>query len=112
MRPVNMYGASKCFGEATASAFAAQEGLSAIAVRIGAYEAPWLAADLSPLNLSAFVSARDLNQLLVRCIETPSIHFAIVHAISDNRIKRVDIEETRRVLGYQPEDDGFAFYRD
>ena len=71
---------------------------------------PWIAADPSSLNLSAFVSARDLNQLLVRCIETPDIRFAIVHGISDNRIKRVDIEETRRVLGYQPEDDGFTYY--
>lgn len=112
VRPINMYGASKCFGEATASAFVAREGLSAIAVRIGAYEAPWIAQDQSPLNLSAFISARDLNHLLVQCVETPNIDFAIVHAISDNTIKRVDITETRRLLRYEPQDDGFGFYSD
>ena len=32
MRPMNMYGASKCFGEAVASYFAHVEGLSSIAV--------------------------------------------------------------------------------
>ncbi|MDF3018532.1 MAG: hypothetical protein K0R44_3757, partial [Thermomicrobiales bacterium] len=39
-RPVNLYGASKVFGEAVASRFSA-EGLSGIAIRIGAYDAPW-----------------------------------------------------------------------
>jgi uronate dehydrogenase len=35
VRPVNMYGVSKCFGEAVASYFAHAEGLSSIAIRIG-----------------------------------------------------------------------------
>jgi nucleoside-diphosphate-sugar epimerase len=110
VRPLNMYGVSKCFGEATARCFAEVEGLSCIAVRIGAYEAPWIRDDPSLGTLSGFISARDMNQLLVRCIETPDIPFAIVHGISDNRIKRVSLTETVAVLGYQPQDDGFAIY--
>ncbi len=40
--PLNMYAVSKCFGEATARMFASTTGLSAICVRIGAYERPGL----------------------------------------------------------------------
>jgi nucleoside-diphosphate-sugar epimerase len=108
--PLNMYGVSKCFGEATARYFAEVEGLSSIAIRIGAYEAPWIRDDPSRETLSGFVSARDMNQLLVRCIETLDIPFAIVHGISNNRIKRVSLTETVALLGYEPQDDGFAIY--
>lgn len=106
VRPKNMYGVTKCFGEAVAACFATA-GLSAIAIRIGAYDAPWLHDNPSPHLLSAYLSHRDLNQLLIRCIETPDIPFAIVHGISDNRFKRLDLTSTRERLGYSPEDDGF-----
>lgn len=108
--PVNMYGVSKCFGEATARAFVSMTGLSAIALRIGAYEAPWIAEEPTPENLSMFLSARDLNQLIRRCIEAEGIDFAILHAISDNREKRLSIEAARQLVGYAPVDDGFALY--
>jgi nucleoside-diphosphate-sugar epimerase len=112
VRPLNMYGVSKCFGEATARYFAEAEGLSCIAVRIGAYEAPWIREDPSPETLSGFISARDMNQLLVRCIDAPVIPFAVVHGISDNRVKRVSLTETVALLGYEPQDDGFAWVQD
>src|SRR5215472_2577002 len=38
IRPINMYGVSKSFGEAVAAYFAFAEGLSSIAMRIGAYD--------------------------------------------------------------------------
>ena len=110
VRPMNMYGVSKCFGEAVAACFAHAEGLSSIAIRIGAYEAPWVRASPTPDWLRAYVSVRDMNQLLVRAIETPDIGFAIVHGISNNRTKRLDLTETRALLGYEPQDDGFALY--
>jgi len=106
-RPTNLYGASKAFAEAVASTFAAG-GLSSIAVRIGAYDAPWFHAEGTAGDAAAYVSARDLNQLLVRCIETPDVRYAVVAGISDNRRKRFDLAATRSVLGYEPQDDGFA----
>ncbi len=114
IRPMNMYGVSKSFGEAVAAYFAYAEGLSSIAIRIGAYDAgghaPW--RDYPSIhNLPAYVSERDLNQLLVRCIETPDIPFAIVHGISNNRFKRLDLSSTKRLLGYQPQDDAFDLFR-
>lgn len=110
VRPLNMYGVSKCFGEAVAAAFAYAEDLSSIAIRIGAYDAPWLHEDPSPRNLSAYLSHRDMNQLLVRCIETEGIRFAVVHGLSDNRFKRLDLSSTRDLLGYEPEDDAFELF--
>jgi NAD+ dependent glucose-6-phosphate dehydrogenase len=105
-RPANLYGASKAFGEAVAATFAAA-GLSAIAVRIGAYDAPWFHERAVPRDAMAYVSPRDLNQLFVRCVETTDIDYAVVAGISDNRRKRFDLTHTRELLGYLPQDDGF-----
>ncbi len=105
-RPTNLYGASKAFGEAVASTFAAS-GLSGIAIRIGAYDAPWFHAEGDARAAAAYLSARDGNQLLVRCIETPDIDYAVVAGISNNRRKRFNLRVTRALLGYSPENDGF-----
>ena len=110
VRPMNMYGVSKCFGEVVAYQFAHAEGLSSLAIRIGAYDPPWKPDEMISRNLSAYLSRRDMNQLLTRCIETPDIDFAIVHGISNNRIKLLDLAETRELLGYEPQDDGFELF--
>lgn len=106
-RPTNLYGASKAFGEAVAATYAAQ-GLSGIAIRIGAYDAPWFREQGDAVAAMAYVSPRDLNDLLVRCIETDDIPYAVVAGISDNARKRFTLEHTRGLLGYAPRDDGFA----
>jgi nucleoside-diphosphate-sugar epimerase len=108
--PIDMYGAAKSFGEAVAHAFAAGEGLSSIVVRIGTFQPGWGERKPSAAAVSRVVSERDLSQLLVRCVEAPGIQFAVVHGLSDNRIKRLDISSTRALLGYEPQDDGFQLY--
>jgi NAD+ dependent glucose-6-phosphate dehydrogenase len=114
LRPVNLYGVSKCFGEAIAAYFAQAEGLSSIVARIGAYDdgsvQNWLRTTPNVRDLATYVSARDLAQLLVRCIEAPDIGFAIVHGLSENRFKRLDLTATREILGYAPQDDAFAIF--
>lgn len=110
VRPLNMYGVSKCFGEAVASCFARAEGLSSVAVRIGSYDAEWFRNELTPENLSGYVSHRDLNQLLALCITTPDIPFAIVNGLSNNRFKRMDLTSTCELLGYAPQDDAFELF--
>ncbi|HEY7350669.1 MAG TPA: NAD(P)-dependent oxidoreductase [Ktedonobacterales bacterium] len=116
LRPMNMYGVSKCFGEVVASYFAHAEGLSSIAIRIGSYDVQaddsnWLRQAPNRRHLSGYVSARDLNHLLVRCIETPNVLFAIVHGISNNRFKRLDLTATRELLDYIPQDDAFELFQ-
>src|SRR5262249_36160536 len=55
--------------------------------------------------LDAFTSNRDLQQLIERCIEAENVRFAIFHALSDNRFKRLDITDARELVGYAPQDD-------
>lgn len=108
--PTNMYGVSKVFGEAVARYFASSEDLSSLVVRIGSFDHPPFRDTLDSRKLSTYVSPRDISQLLVRCIEVSNIEFAIVHGISDNRFKRLDLASTKDTLGYEPQDDAFEVF--
>lgn len=105
--PGDLYGVSKCFAEALCRYMAEQEGLSCIAVRIGAFQPPEEARDDQAIAfmMDAFVSERDLTQLLQKCIDDDKLKFAVVHGLSDNRFKRMDISSARELLGYEPQDD-------
>lgn len=107
VRPNDLYGVSKCFGEALAAYFAFNEGLPGIALRIGAYLFPDELKNLSPDEQSVYINPDDFNHLLLKCLEKPGITFAIAHAISDNRYKRLDLTETRELFDYQPKVDVF-----
>ena len=108
VRPANLYGVTKVFGEALGSYFATQEGLSVIAVRIANFASFTAGERHSARDVSAFLSHRDCVQLLVKAIEAENVHFAIVNGVSDNRYKRLALEESRELLGYAPEDDAFS----
>lgn len=106
VNPGDLYGVTKCFGEALGRYMAEQEGLSVLALRIGAFQPLEAARQEDSIGmLDAFVSQRDLNQLIERCIDVESIKFAILHGLSDNRFKRLDISDARALVGYQPQDD-------
>ena len=87
VRPKNLYGTSKAFGEALAAYFAYQEGLEAISVRIGAFEYAQDWKVLSGRDLSAWASPHDICSLLVQCMEADlgDDPFVVAHGISDNR---------------------------
>lgn len=106
VNPGDLYGVSKCFGEALGRYMAEQEGLSVVAIRIGAFQPLEMAQKPKSLPLmDAFVSQRDLTQLIERCIDAEHLTFAIVHGISNNRFKRLDISDARALVGYEPQDD-------
>jgi nucleoside-diphosphate-sugar epimerase len=106
VNPGDLYGVSKCFGEAMGRYMAEQEGLSVIALRIGAFQPLEAAREESSIAmLDAFVSRRDLNQLINRCIDVENVKFAILHGLSNNRFKRLDISDARELVGYDPQDD-------
>jgi uronate dehydrogenase len=102
VRPGDIYGVSKCFGEALGRYVADQEGVSVIAIRIGAYQPLEVATDAGAVPLhDIYVAPSDLNQLIDLCVES-DVRWAVVHGISDNRAKRLDLEDTRQLLGYSP----------
>lgn len=100
--PVNVYGATKCFGEALGRVYAHQHGLSCIMVRIGA--AAWKQApDQTPPRREAGITPHDQAQLFSRCLEAPDeVDFKIVHGTSDHTRQWMDLEVSRE-LGYEPE---------
>ncbi|WP_242196295.1 MULTISPECIES: NAD(P)-dependent oxidoreductase [unclassified Pseudomonas] len=108
--PANLYGVSKCYGEALCSYYAAKTALSTIALRIGAFESRQTPDLNNARDLSAWLSPRDAVQLLQRSVEVEGVKHLIAHGISNNRFKRLDLSETTRVLGYQPVDDAFQTF--
>ncbi|TMM56796.1 NAD(P)-dependent oxidoreductase [Maribacter algarum] len=111
VKPKNIYGVSKCFGEALAAYHANNNGISAICLRIGAYEFPKDFTEMNARDLSAFLHPDDFNQLLIGCIETTNIQYEVLNAISNNRHKRLDITESIEKVGYQPKYDSFTLFR-
>jgi NAD(P)-dependent dehydrogenase (short-subunit alcohol dehydrogenase family) len=105
VNPGDLYGVSKCFGEALGRYMAEQEGLSVIALRIGAFQPLETARKPELQMMDAFVSKRDLNQLIEKSIDVESVKFAILHGLSDNSFKRLDISDARELVGYAPQDD-------
>lgn len=106
VNPGDLYGVSKCFGEALGRYFAEQEGLSVICLRIGAFQPVAVTQGSEALSMiDSFVSRRDLTHLIERAIDVENLRFAIFNAVSNNRFKRLDISDARALLGYIPVDD-------
>jgi nucleoside-diphosphate-sugar epimerase len=119
VRPPNLYGATKAWGEALARYYADQRGLSAICLRFGAVAVsqgnpetvPNPNLPKSPFFYSIVLTYEDMVRLVVASLEAPDdLRFGIFHGVSDNRFKRLDISDAREVLGYKPEDDAFVIF--
>ena len=104
LRPDSYYGVSKAFGESLGSFFHDEYGISIICLRIG-----WVMTpddpSFSPAALSLWLSHRDAAQLIQKSIDAPpSVGFAVLNGESANSLSIWDIETTRQVLGYEPQD--------
>ena len=111
VKPKNLYGVSKSFGEALGAYYAFQKRISVICLRIGAYEFPQDFTEMNSRDLSAYLHPDDFNQLLEKCIEVENIDFEIFNVISDNRFKRLNIGEAIQKLGYEPRADSFELFK-
>lgn len=109
-RPVNLYGVTKAYGEALCAFHAQQGQMSCVALRIGAFEPEGSPDVATARDLSAWLSHRDGASLLECAIEAEFEGSFVAHGISDNRFKRMDLSETRRVLQYDPKDDAFDIF--
>ncbi|MBT3604456.1 MAG: NAD(P)-dependent oxidoreductase [Candidatus Latescibacteria bacterium] len=101
--PTNVYGATKCWGEALGRVYSESHGLSSICVRLGS---PRLDTNQSynPDEPSMLISPRDTAQLFQKCVEVENTPFAIVHGVSNNKTNWMGLEETSRQIGYMPQD--------
>jgi nucleoside-diphosphate-sugar epimerase len=105
------YGSGKLFGERLGKCYSEIFGISVIAVRIG-----WVKAgsnrpqDIPPERGPWFrlmwLSNRDFCHLMTRCVEAdPSLRFAVINGMSANTGMRWDIEHTKKLIGFEPQDD-------
>lgn len=105
-RPDGHYGVSKVFGEAMGRLYADKYGMEVAVLRIGAFrERPG-----NSRELGAWISHRDMVQLVRRCVEAPRFHFLVLYGISANRRALWGGDAAARAhVGYAPQDDAEAF---
>jgi nucleoside-diphosphate-sugar epimerase len=110
-RDSTAYGAAKLFGERLGCCLAEAKGLEVVAVRLGwvrpgdnrAEDVPASRGDWFRLM---WLSNRDFCHLMERCmVAYLSEPFVIVHGMSNNKGMRWDLEGTRTLLDYEPQDD-------
>ncbi len=102
-RPTGLYPASKVWSEALARYYADVHNMSVLCLRIG-----WVNAEDHPHSErggAVWCSQRDIVQLVQRAIDAPeALRFDVCYGVSNNRWRWVDIEHTREILGYIPQD--------
>ena len=81
-----------------------------ISIRIGGVTArESINLDVSAEMQALRVTYHDLARLFDVCLTgAPDVTFAVVNGISNNRYLRMDLEQTRQLVGYHPQDDAFA----
>lgn len=108
--PVNAYGASKLVGERLGRSFSDRHGLSVVCLRIGYCQhehgnRPGPHMGWNRWGQEMWLSDRDLCGAFERAVlAPPELRFAVLNLMSQNEGMRWDIETTKRVLGWQPQD--------
>ena len=100
IRPVQLYGCSKVWGEILARHFTDTSDLSILCLRIGAV----LSADRPslPRHEPVWCSQRDIVRLVQACVNTPQdLKFDIFYAVSNNKWSYRDMCHAREILEYQ-----------
>lgn len=107
--PINAYGMSKLFCERTGAYFAEHHGLSVICLRIGWTQwthdnqpGPHMA--MGRWGQEMWLSDRDFLSGMRAAINATDVQFAALNLMSDNPGMRWDISETKRAIGYRPQD--------
>lgn len=107
-RPNSIYGATKVWGEAIGRYFSDAFNLSVICIRIGSVNSNNLPSD--PREVSAYLSHKDVASILHKSIEAPSeIKCDTFFALSDNKWSIRDLEHSKAILGWEPEDSSDKF---
>ncbi len=115
--PINLYGATKCWGEALARYYSHTHKLSSICLRFAAvsyrpgqnpdYDNRY---DINHPYIDIVLTMEDLTKLVTASVEAKDdFMFGVFHGVSNNRWKRLDLTDARAQLGYAPEDDAFVF---
>jgi NAD+ dependent glucose-6-phosphate dehydrogenase len=103
LRPTEPYSASKVYGESICRMYADAHAISTICLRLG-YVNKQDVCELSFLN-SIWLSQRDCVNFIDSALQATSKPiFEICYGVSDNTHRWVDLEHTREVIGFIPQD--------
>jgi uronate dehydrogenase len=104
IRPDTPYGVGKAFGEAAGRYYAEEHGLSVLCLRIGSLN--WASRPSVARHFATLITHSDMARLVRCCIEAPQdLTFGVFYGVSDNTWRIWDIDDARRLLGYEPADD-------
>ena len=107
-RPSGVYGCTKLWGEALARCYADIHNMSILCLRFS-YVTESDRPD-SPRRYANWTSQRDAGQAVLRCLEAPAdLSYAIMYVTSNNKWGYRDIEHTKNLVGYAPEDSADVF---
>lgn len=108
VRPGDLYGVTKVFGEALGRYVSSSEELSFVALRIGAFRDPReIDSPDAGWMLQDFTAPTDLYRLIDTVIEAEPVGFEIYNAVSANTFTRLPMEKARKDFGYEPRFDAF-----
>ena len=103
VRPGNVYGATKIWGEALGRYYSDVHGISVVCLRLGAVrpeDRPMLMREYS-----TYLSHRDVVELIRLCIDAPeSLRYDIFYGVSNNKWRYRDLERAQELLGFIPQD--------
>lgn len=103
VRPGNIYGATKIWGEALGRYYSDVHGISVVCLRLGAVRPenrPMLMREYS-----TYLSHRDVVELIRLCIDAPdSLRYDIFYGVSNNKWRYRDLERAQELLGFVPQD--------
>ena len=112
--PDSLYATSKLFGENLGRHYAREFGIHVAALRIG-----WTLPKDNPTSMTGtpaedylramFLSKRDCITVFDLALKTDK-QFVLAYAISNNDKRVFDLEETREVLGFSPEDNAEDYF--
>lgn len=106
--PLNPYAVSKLYCEEAGRAFAAETGISFIALRIGnilpGANVPSAGMGIGMWGQQMWLSNRDFIDGVRAAIDVPDVSFAILNLVSNNPGMRWDLSQTQQLLGFTPKD--------
>jgi uronate dehydrogenase len=109
VRPANLYANSKAFMETAAARLSRRGGTRVLCLRFGWVLSRW---DSQITPGSPFLDRILAEEDFVRAMEAavqyePASSFEIHHILSNNRIRRLNIDSARAQMGYQPRYDAY-----
>lgn len=114
--PINLYGATKCWGEALGRYYSHTHKLSSICLRFGAvsyrpgvdptYDERY---NVNYQYFDIILTMEDLTKLVTASVEAKDdFMFGVYQGVSNSPWKRMDIDNAREQIGYYPEDNPLA----